>query len=272
MHCKGWDTTLAHRRLVTPLDSISTHEMILLRDHSGIWIDDESVDHLNRYLDEWNDSLLSYCDLVGVFPATTGRMSEYCHLGLGTKAVERGWRRCDTGDARMLGGITQLVNEDTWMEELRGLRVLVIHPFASTIATQYEKHVRLISQGVVGGIFGENHVNALPVFKQLVTLVPPIGSSDGSDWRAQLETFQERLMPLASEFDVALIGAGGFGPLLNRFISQQLGFSSIYIGGVLQVHFGILGGGYSDEAQHMINDKWVCPSEEEMARLRHLKD
>jgi hypothetical protein len=47
--------------------------------------------------------------------------------------------------------------------------------------------------------------------------------------------------PRRLAFDVALVSCGAWGPLVQAFLKQQLGASSVYLGGALQLHFGIWG-------------------------------
>ena len=43
-------------------------------------------------------------------------------------------------------------------------------------------------------------------------------------------------------FDIALLGCGGYGLPLCHFIKTKLNKSAIYIGGGLQLLFGVFGG------------------------------
>jgi hypothetical protein len=43
------------------------------------------------------------------------------------------------------------------------------------------------------------------------------------------------------EFDVAFIGAGGFSNPLGHYIYKHLGRSAIYVGGPIQLMFGVMG-------------------------------
>lgn len=362
----GWDTTLAHRRLVSPADTLGVFEALLLEQHTGVPIDSEDlynnlntlVDGLNcshddsahlegeaidgnvrtksrskqqaakkssleAYLDAWNSAVLGSCDVLAVYPATAGRVADYCAYGgktrqinpvnsmapaanndvidsssnkddgssshnRGKRSTHSGYssngrssiRPCDTIDARHLGGVVQLADRDTWFYELRGLRVLVVSPFARTIEKQYAKHRRSLrdhanhsssrgsessnSRGSSGGLFPDNRY-ALPEFKSLVTLEPPVGKSRGQ-WPIGLAWTQAQLYAMADDFDVALVSAGGWGPLIQDFIAQTLGKSSIYMGGALQLHFGIWGGRYfntSSLVNSLATPDWTWPDKAE---------
>lgn len=244
--------------------------LTLLSKELGIYFED--VGELNEFLDAWNDEVLTRCDVLGVLPANEGHVSEYCHLGVSTRAYEvngdHHWRTCHTGDARMLTGFHQIVNHDTWLEELGGLRILVIHPLAASIARQYEQHVSLLENDRgSGGLFGSRYPNALPRLKELITLAPP--ETRHLNWKQTLEQFQQLLLPLKDKFDVALLGDVGLGPVLSGYIRTELGRSSIHMGEELHAHFALFGDTHTGsvvskqnrEYRHVINSNWVSPLE-----------
>ena len=69
------------------------------------------------------------------------------------------------------------------------------------------------------------------------------------------------------EFDIALLGCGGYGLPLCNYIKTKLGKSAIYIGGGLQLLFGVTGSRWDT---HPIIGKFKCnfirPSENERCR------
>ena len=116
------------------------------------------------------------------------------------------------------------------------MRVLVVHPFARTIEAQYAKHHALLAHNASGGGLFPGNPNALPKFAELLTMKPPVGESGdaaGMTWQTQMEGPEQQLRALAPSFDVALVAAGAWGPLLQRFLKQDLRMSSIYVGGAL---------------------------------------
>jgi len=203
----------------------------------------------------------------------------------------------------------------------KGLRILVIHPFADTIRSQYAKHAAALrcldraatDAAVTGGhrshdgnttcprgdlLFPANNRAALPLFRELLTYRPAVGASRGRTWREGLASMERDLTLLAKHgsnweryavaeaaangeqqamaanasavsasvsadavagastsvsagpaaagrgllsFDVALVSCGAWGPLVQAFLKRSLGASSVYLGGALQLHFGIWG-------------------------------
>lgn len=233
---------------MAPWDNVSSSEAQHLQSIVNIEGD------LNEYLDEWNESILSSCDILAVYPATAGRLSDYCHLGVRRRG-KGNWQSCNTADARMLGGISQIVNHDTWLEELRDVRVLVIHRHAGSIVSQYRTHVDMLERSQEG-LFGTNYPHALPVFKELMSLVPPV---QNNDWKVQINQLQQQLLSLATEFDIVLIGDVPYAPLLSKFI-KEMGLSSIDMGDTLEAHFAVIGAHSKRNAYvHILNSNWVLP-------------
>jgi hypothetical protein len=292
----GWDTTLAHRWLASEgVGTFNSFELNLMEEHTGV------IGHADpkAYFGKWNKAMLD-SDVIAVFPGTQGRMRAYCDRGLrkpppslfpaaenaGKRRGKRrtgtvssnadyfqGARRCETVDANQLSGTRQLTDPDTWWGELEGMRVLVIHPFAETIQRQYRGSTRASTSvfpvRYEGALFPLNP-SALPHFRELHTYIPAAGRSKGDDWRESLRTMESELRTLANSFDVALLGCGGWGPLLQQFIRHDLNRSSIYLGGNLQLHFGILGGRFEmqEAVTALSNSAWTWPTKQENRALR----
>jgi hypothetical protein len=142
-----------------------------------------------------------------------------------------------------------------WTAALAGRRVLVVHPFAATIASQY----RLNRQA----LFPDSDI--LPEF-ELEVLAPPqtLAPSTGgyTDWEDAFNRLEAEVF--ARKFDVALLGCGAYGLPLGAAIKRD-GRKAIHLGGSLQILFGIRGRRWDafPEFQHFWNDAWVRPSAEE---------
>jgi hypothetical protein len=147
-------------------------------------------------------------------------------------------------------------HREPWSEALRGLRVLVIHPFEKSIRSQYEKRKQLFKDPRV-----------LPDFE--LHTFPSVQSIGGecsrfADWFQALEWMEQQIA--AIEFDVALIGAGAYGMPLAAFIKRDLGRKAVHLGGATQILFGIKGRRWDDRpaySQGLYNQDWTRPMEEE---------
>jgi hypothetical protein len=142
----------------------------------------------------------------------------------------------------------------TWTRALQNKNILIIHPFENSIRHQYinKSSINTISQ-------------ILPDFN-LSTLIPPLTVDRHNDvpysWDEELEIFKNKV--LNYDFDVAIIGAGGYGAPIASFI-KQLGKKSIHLGGATQLLFGIIGKRWENRSymQDVIGDGWIRPSSDE---------
>ena len=138
-----------------------------------------------------------------------------------------------------------------WTEELAGKKVLVIHPFASTIEKQYRKRTKLFQ-----------NENVLPEFKlEIIKAVQTIAGTncEFKSWFDALEWMYDQAMD--KDFDIALIGCGAYGfPLAVKL--KQSGKMAIQISGPLQLYFGIKGKRWDKNLIYskMYNQFWVRPS------------
>ncbi len=163
------------------------------------------------------------------------------------------------GSMKQIGSIMSLepwkVMDNPWTKELKGKKVLVIHPFEETIKSQYEKHDRLFE-----------NPQLLPDF-ELITLKAV--QTSGSQTDERFKNWFEALDYMCREcekidFDVALIGCGAYGFPIAAHI-KKMGKQAIHIGGVLQILFGIKGRRWDEsDTRLMYNEHWVYPGKNEI--------
>ena len=77
------------------------------------------------------------------------------------------------------------------------------------------------------------------------------------------------------DFDIALLGCGGYGLPLCNFIKMDMNKSAIYIGGGLQLLFGVMGRRWEnrDDWKKIIRDndtKFIRPSGDEIIKNKHV--
>ena len=143
--------------------------------------------------------------------------------------------------------------DEPWSKALEGKKVLVVHPFANTIISQYNKRESLF----------ENK-DILPEFElKTVKAVQTIANETDErfkDWFEALNYMYNQCVE--QDFDIALLGCGAYGmPLAVRL--KQAGKQAIHIGGSLQLLFGIKGARWDnhDIISGLYNENWVRPSE-----------
>lgn len=144
--------------------------------------------------------------------------------------------------------------DNPWSQHLAGKKVLVIHPFASSIQSQFKKRAKLFEAPEV-----------LPHF-QLTTYraVQTLGGGNGEfhSWFEALEKMQNDISKL--DFDIAIIGAGVYGLPLASYI-KNMGKPAIHLGGATQMLFGVYGRRWEihPDFQDIINEYWIKPQVDE---------
>ena len=140
-----------------------------------------------------------------------------------------------------------------WTSALKGKKVLVINPFDQSIRQQYEKRELLF----------ENK-NILPEFElhtlKSVMILSPEDNVYGTAVEAIDYMYNEAMK---IDFDIALLGCGPMGMILaDKFVKQ--GKQAVYLGGVLQMMFGIKGKRWDCQEKYanLYNEHWTYPVEE----------
>lgn len=145
----------------------------------------------------------------------------------------------------------------SWEEPLRGKKILIISPFVDSIKKQIQKE-RLSK------LFRENsNWFSNCTFEFVKPPMTQAGNHNGKDWQ---DSFQELCSSVDKcQFDVALVSCGGYGMLICNYMFES-GKSSIYVGGCLQLFFGILGSRWekNEKLKDIINEEfWMRPSNSE---------
>jgi hypothetical protein len=155
-----------------------------------------------------------------------------------------------------LPGLEPYLSPHPWSEGLEGRRVLVIHPFKSTIEKQYTNHREKL--------FADNRV--LPRFKSFETIravqTMAGNKSQYANWFQALDAMKAAMD--ATDYDVAIIGCGAYGfPLAAH--AKRRGKLAIHLGGATQILFGIKGNRWDGDPRisRLYNEWWVRPAPEE---------
>ena len=122
-------------------------------------------------------------------------------------------------------------NETPWSHFLINKKVLIINPFVKSFQKQIDKEWKM---------FEDKHIflpdQQFVFYKAYNTLA---GNHPHSSWLETFEIMKNDISKL--DFDIALLGCGGYGLPLCNFIKMELKKSAIYIGGGLQLLFGVKG-------------------------------
>lgn len=143
-----------------------------------------------------------------------------------------------------------------WTKALKGKKVLVIHPFDTTILEQYNNHRT--------ELFPNREI--LPEFElftiKAVQTIAGLQDTRFSTWFEALDYMYNEAMKV--DFDIAILGCGAYGlPLAAKI--KKAGKQAIHLGGVTQILFGIKGKRWEEMEDYryvkdMMNDAWVYPN------------
>jgi hypothetical protein len=144
--------------------------------------------------------------------------------------------------------------DNPWTEYLKDKKVLIINPFKETIDKQL-----LVKDKIW------KNKNILPdaeyiTYKSIQSIG---GQGPDKDW---YESYDKMCKDISNiDFDIALLGCGSYGLPLCDFIKNKLNKSAVYIGGGLQLYFGIKGKRWegSEDITKFYNEYWVRPNTEE---------
>ena len=155
-------------------------------------------------------------------------------------------------------------NEIPWTHYLIGKKVLVINPFVKSFQKQMINKFQIFKDKP---IFLENQHF---IFYQ--SFQTHGGNHIHDNWK---ETFSIMCKDIEKlDFDIALLGCGAYGLPLCNFIKSKLNKSAIYVGGGLQLLFGVMGGRWEqrDDWKQIIqenNTKFIRPSGDELLEKRN---
>ena len=157
-------------------------------------------------------------------------------------------------DAKTLD-VFHSIERGPWTLALRGKRLLIVSPFEESLRTQIGKREK---------IYG---IDLFPDCEFVFAKPPQTqGDCESREFQHELADFVENLQKIRDTFDVALCSCGGYGNLVCAAL-HDMGKSAIYVGGVLQMYFGIYGERWVRERPDVLalykNEHWVRPREEE---------
>lgn len=124
-----------------------------------------------------------------------------------------------------------LENLKPWTLYLHNKKVLIIHPFVESFKKQIENNFSIFKDK---DIFHPDQ--EFKFYKSFQTIA---GNHIHNNWFDTFSIMCDEIKKI--DFDIALLGCGGYGLPLCEFIKSELGKSAIYIGGGLQLLFGVMG-------------------------------
>jgi hypothetical protein len=144
---------------------------------------------------------------------------------------------------------------EPWTLALKGKRVLIISPFADSFREK---------------VNDRENIYGIDLFPEceLLFIKPPQtqGDNPSEEFDIELQRFENELVKIKDTFDIALCSCGGYGNLVCGILFD-MGKSSIYVGGVLQMYFGVYGTRWLKERPDVLrlymNKHWTRPKDQE---------
>jgi hypothetical protein len=219
----------------------------------------------------WNDWVIEQMhDVAGFFPPTSNNFRKFAELMiqdipyvdiLGSWLANEQYFESNLKNCIRVSreNMNPFFVEKPWTHALEGKNVVVIHPFAKSIKSQYENKDKIFTN------------NILPTFN--LHVLPAVQSHGGmcnefQNWFQALDYMKRELDKL--NYDICLLGCGAYGFPLAAHVKRQRK-KAIHLGGSLQLYFGIKGKrwesvGYIGEKYDystLFNEYWVRPLDEE---------
>jgi len=172
-----------------------------------------------------------------------------------------------------------LENEKPWTHYLLGKKVLVVSPFVNSFQKQISNNFKMFKNKDNKNNNENENDNENDIFlpnqefvfyKSFNTLA---GNHVHNNW---IETFNIMCQDIEKlEFDIALVSCGGYGLPLCNFIKTNMKKSTIYVGGGLQLLFGVIGKRWlsNQTILKIINEnqtKFIRPSDDEIVKNKNL--
>ena len=151
--------------------------------------------------------------------------------------------------------IYHYIFSNPWTHALKGKRILMVSQFEDSIKGKID-----IRKEIYG-------IDLFPDCDVLIIKPPQTqGQEPSEDFEIELKKFTDRLDLIKDTYDIALVSCGGYGNLVCAHIYKS-GKSAIYVGGVLQMYWGILGTRWFENRPDIIrlflNKHWSRPKESE---------
>ena len=219
----GAETYITHQYIIT--NKINTNYLQTLSNNAGIYNVDSNniIFYINLYIQAINNSTA-----LATFPTYIINEQQYfineCKLqSIHSRSLEP-FYCC-------------LENIKPWSHYLYGKKVLIINPFVESMKKQVANHFQIFKDPTKK-IFLDNQ--EFIFYKSYQTSA---GNHLHKNWLETYTLMCSDIKKLDKEynFDIALLGCGGYGLPLCNFIKTTLNKSAIYIGGGLQLLFGVMG-------------------------------
>lgn len=219
--------------------SVPKEALLVLKNNAGIWLDTPSA-RLN--FSEWYLKAFQMCDMY----ASWEPWSLYVRHIQESQNYLQAVAPKEQFSAAVFDIFHYVAGAEPWTHALKGKKLLIISPFVDVIRSRPQ---------------GAYPVELFPecTFEYLK---PPMtqGDEPNRGWDEEFKAFCADVKK--KDFDVALCSCGGYGNPICAFI-YTLGKSAVYVGGVLQMYFGLYGSRWLKERKEVLNlfmtNDWLRP-------------
>ena len=233
------------------MDDYSLQEILpIMKKNAGIHF--TSIESIHEYK-KWYKSAFEQCQLYAAWEPWG---NVYSFISKSQDTV------CETYKKPIIWAfvfdIFHYIHVRPWTHALANKRILVISSFVDSIQKQPCAYTKDLFPNCT-----------------FVYLKPPLtnGSNPSLDWIKEFNYFCSQIKEIENEFDVALCSCGGYGNLVCSYI-YSLNKTAIYVGGVLQMYFGIYGNRWLKERKDIMNlymtSDWKRPSDKEKPQNHNL--
>lgn len=205
----------------------------------------------------WNKNIMNQMQQwSGFFPPTPENMQRFGKMMIeDAKEVDLlgSWLNDESRVLNIIGNQPQSVHlmflepfwsNKPWTRVLKNKKILVVHPFAEIIETQYKNKRKYLFE----------KKDILPEFQlQTIKAVQSLGGVDNGfkDWFEALDYMKKEIDK--RDYDICLIGCGAYGFPLAAHV-KRMGKKAVHIGGSLQLLFGIIG-------KRWLSKSWENPNQ-----------
>jgi len=254
----GIETQFAiYSALLSSPQSAETTKYVLdyLKNHVGSMKNNAGIKFSsNESISKYSTMFLTsfaQCELYGAWAPFDGVYSGIQHAH---KILDDTFKKKDTFYPEAFD-IFHYIYSTPWTFALKGKRILIISNFEESIKEKIHSRKE---------IYG---IDLFPDCK-IITIRPPQtqGSEQSDEFDVELSRFTTRLDKIKNDYDIALVSCGGYGNLVCSHIFNS-GKSAIYVGGVLQMYWGILGNRWFNDRPDIIrlflNKHWTRAKDSE---------
>lgn len=220
-----------------------------LKTNAGIFVKNE--DSLKEYIDEYYNAIIN-SDLLGVWlKGITYNMTKMIYDTIHTydKDIEKNYF-----DAPSLEPYYHMdYDEYNFDKIIQGKKLLII----SSHINSMQKQIPYLDKLFKKKIFDNN---------TFIFVKPPItfaNNDNNIDWKINFDKLKNDISNI--HFDLALVSCGGYGMPICNFIKNDLKNNAFYVGGCLQIFFGIKGDRWNkhNKISKLYNKFWIDVCDED---------